>query len=73
MCDQGGCASSSTSCQVIPLHWPHDRMLVFVVDLRVLFHKAVGSDAVWFLGDLQDGRGSEVVGGDQLTLRNVTA
>lgn len=72
MCDQGGRGSSSTSCQVIPLHWSHDRMLAFVVGLRVLFHKAVGSDAVCFLGDLQDGRGSEVVGGGQLTLHNVT-
>lgn len=55
MCDQGGHGSSSTSCQVIPLHWSHDRMLVFVVGLRVLFHKAVGSDAVSFLGDLRMG------------------
>lgn len=72
MCDQGRHASSSTSCQVILLHWSHDRMLAFVVGLRVLFHKAVGSDAVCLLGDLQDGRGLEVVGGGQLTLRNVT-
>lgn len=46
MCDQGRHASSSTSCQVILLHWSHDRMLAFVVGLRVLFHKAVDSDAV---------------------------
>lgn len=64
----------STSSPVIPLHWSHDRRLAFVVSLRVLFHKAVCGLRHCLLSgfQLQDGCGSEVVGGGQLTLHNVT-